>query len=165
LVNIFKIFGENKVKRFFNRIAVGWRESNFYFRRGTPSVIENAEGFFRQLPRGRSLLPDDPLRVAVMFTMRLHARERAYANQPPCVRGSPKRAQSSFGGSRGEVASLRAGGSSFFKAKVTFPLESHKDFFVDPCAPRRLVLSVPRCYTPKTSQQLFRHKRVFVYKA
>jgi len=30
-------------------------------------------------------------------------------------------------------------------------MESHKDFFVDPCAPRRLVLSVPRCYTTKTS--------------
>ena len=116
MVNIFKIFGENKVKRFFNRIAVGWRESNFYFRRGTPSVIENAEGFFRQLPRGRSLLPGDPLRVAVMFTMWLHACERAYANQPPFDR---------------EVASLRAGGSSFFKAKVTLPMESHKDSFVD----------------------------------
>ena len=35
--------------------------------------------------------------------------------------------------------------------KVTLPLKSHKDSFVDPCAPRRLVLSVPLCYTSKTS--------------
>ena len=27
------------------------------------------------------------------------------------------------------------------------------DFFVDPCAPRRLVLSVPLCCTPKTSSR------------
>ena len=113
-------------------------KSYFYFRRGTPSVIENAEGFFRQLPRGRSLLQVDPLRVAVMFAMRLHTCERAYANQPPFDR---------------EVASLRAGGSSLFKGKVTLPKESHKDSFVDPCAPRRLVLSVSRCSTSKTSSR------------
>lgn len=52
-------------------------ESNFCFRRGTPSPPTT------ELPRGRSLMLGDPLRVAVMFTMRLHACERAYANQPP----------------------------------------------------------------------------------
>ena len=56
-------------------------------------------------------------------------------------------------------------GASVAVGKVTSPLESHKDSFVDPCALKRLVLSVPLCSTTKTSQQLFRHKRVFVYKA
>ena len=38
--------------------------------------------------------------------------------------------------------------------KVTLPMESHKESFVDPCAPRRLVLSVSRCYTTKTSSRV-----------
>ena len=32
-------------------------------------------------------------------------------------------------------------------------MESHKDSFVDPYAPRRLVLSVPLCCTTKTSSR------------
>jgi len=37
--------------------------------------------------------------------------------------------------------------------KVTLPMKSHKDSFVDPGAPRRLVLSVSRCSTSKTSSR------------
>ena len=40
-----------------------------------------------------------------------------------------------------------------FVEKVTSPMESHKDFFVDPRAPKRLVLSVPLCCTSKTSSR------------
>ena len=71
-------------------------------------------------------------------------------------------------GGKGCTVALNVGRLSCsrrFVGKVSFPLESHKESFVDPCAPRRLVLSVSLCSTSKTSQQLFRHKRVFVYKA